>query len=732
VTAQASLSARQPFRFKPAVIIALVYLGLYTAWLALGASSEGERLLVGNTAQVVPALAAGMLALQRASILKSRARRAWMLFASGLALWAASSVVWMLTEMKLMTFSQVPVESIRLIGYAAFTAGLLILPRQARRNLTRLRLALDMVTFSTAATMLGWLVLVQPLLASAPQEQGLRFWNAVFPITDLLLLVLVINIYLITRPHQLAGIYPWIGACLAALMISDLAFSFWTLQNNYQVGGLIDLGWAIGYAALGLGSLEPEVLPGRSLTAEAQETAPHFGRQLEDRLQSILPLVITFVLGWYTIIAWQIRGRMDVLSLTVTAVLVLALVARQGVAAGETELQKYEMLVSSIAEPAFICSSKGKLILANPALLTSTGRSPNNALPGQPVTQLFEPGSLPADLLQTSLSQGWSGEAVMRGTDGSSFPVYLSLRPIPHFSGERVALAGTAHDLTLQKNQQAALKNAFDQIAAAHHQLEALNEQLEQKVAEKTQNLSEAYDQLEQQNRSLQMLDELKSDFVSLVSHELRAPLTNISGGIELVLNRPKRLPEEVGQSLSLVQVEIQRLNHFVESILDLSALDAGRTPLYPAPLDLTGMLQPLVRQLEAIHNVQRVEWQIPAGLPPVLADDRALASIFFHLIDNAVKYAPEGKITVKAWSDEQRVCVCVADQGPGIAAEALPLIFDKFYRLHHGDAQQVYGHGLGLYIVQRLLQAMNGGIRVENLAQGGTAFTFWLPAAEE
>ena len=307
------------------------------------------------------------------------------------------------------------------------------------------------------------------------------------------------------------------------------------------------------------------------------------------------------------------------------------------------------------------------------------------------------------------------------------------MRPIHRTGGDGLALAGTAHDLTLQKNQQAALQAAYEQIAMSHHQLETLNEVLEQKVEDKTRSLSEAYRILEQQNRTLQKLDEIKSDFVSMVSHELRAPLTNISGGIELVLGQPQPLPGSAAQSLTLVQTEIHRLTHFVETILDLSTLDADRMPFYPGPLPLADLIHVLRRQFEPAPGSERIVWQVPEDLPFVLADEHALTSVFFHLIDNALKYAPQGKIIIQAAAVEpNQVMVQVIDQGPGIPDEVIPLLFEKFYRVHRGDAQTVYGHGLGLYIVRRLLQVMDSDIRVENRPEGGACFKFWLKVIEE
>ncbi len=123
--------------------------------------------------------------------------------------------------------------------------------------------------------------------------------------------------------------------------------------------------------------------------------------------------------------------------------------------------------------------------------------------------------------------------------------------------------------------------------------------------------------------------------------------------------------------------------------------------------------------------------WQVPADLPPLLADEQALTSILFHLLDNAFKYAPQGQIWLSAaQSPDGRIQVRVEDEGPGIPPDVIPMLFDQFYRSNPQDAQTVYGHGLGLYIVQRLLDAMGGEICAENCPQGGASFTFWLPEA--
>jgi signal transduction histidine kinase len=130
-------------------------------------------------------------------------------------------------------------------------------------------------------------------------------------------------------------------------------------------------------------------------------------------------------------------------------------------------------------------------------------------------------------------------------------------------------------------------------------------------------------------------------------------------------------------------------------------------------------------------HTVKsRVKKEIEENLILVLADERALDSVFFHLLDNAAKYAPTGDITIEARGEAERVVVTVSDLGPGISAGQYEQVFEMFHRLDTSDAREIYGHGLGLPMVSRLLEAMGGGIRVDEKATVGMRLEFWLPAA--
>ena len=264
-----------------------------------------------------------------------------------------------------------------------------------------------------------------------------------------------------------------------------------------------------------------------------------------------------------------------------------------------------------------------------------------------------------------------------------------------------------------------------------HRQLGELNTGLEQKVAERTANLMDAYHRLEEQNKVLQELDQLKSDFVSMVSHELRNPLNNLGGGLELLLTRSKTRRTDKN-ALTLMQTEVRRLTRFVESILDVSAIEAGRLELHVTPVSLDPVFDSLTQYWDASEMIERLEFDLQPELPEVMAAQTALESILLHLVDNAIKYAPNGQVIVTAALQKQHVRIDVRDFGPGIPEEKRSLLFGRFQRLDAKDSQSVYGYGLGLYLSRRMLEQMGSSLIFEAPSGGGARFSFTLKVAKK
>jgi signal transduction histidine kinase len=337
-----------------------------------------------------------------------------------------------------------------------------------------------------------------------------------------------------------------------------------------------------------------------------------------------------------------------------------------------------------------------------------------------------------SDILETAARSGWSGEVDLIRRDGSHFPALVSLSPFENIRWGGVFLAGTAHDLSPVRDREDQLREALQEVGAARSELASLNAELELKVADRTNELQDTIQDLARLNEELQTLDQLKDEFVALVSHELRAPLTNIRSGIELVLEHGPKLSKKTHESLELVQAEIYRLMYFVESILDLSALEAGGVQFNMVPVELKPSALAARARLSPKDELERVQIKIQQDFPPVLADERALVSVLFHLMDNSLKYAPTGEIEVSAVEGSDCVTVAVRDEGPGIPEEEYEKVFEMFHRLDSSDAREVYGHGLGLPMVRRFVDAMDGSVIIVPRDDVGTSVEFTLQKADK
>jgi signal transduction histidine kinase len=363
--------------------------------------------------------------------------------------------------------------------------------------------------------------------------------------------------------------------------------------------------------------------------------------------------------------------------------------------------------------------------LANPALTRALVVQEENQVVGRSLATVFNQKSFTQELLERALWQECTLEVQL---SPMQIPYLVSLSPI--FSdGRQVLIAGAAHDLSEQKRQKEEVQKAYDELKVVYGQLEELNQKLEKKVDERTGTLQEAYKKLEEQNSMLQELDKLKSDFVSMVSHELRTPLTSLNGGLELLLNRKGRTIPDL-EPLSLMKNEVQRLTRFVENILDLSAMEAGRLEVQPVPVSLAAIAENISAQLLSTPGAERIQIDLPEDLPPVVADPGFLNSVINHLVDNAIKYAPAEAVIVDAVRQGKRLRIQVTDHGPGIPKEKRPLLFKRFQRLDARDSQVVYGYGLGLYFSQRMLQAMGSKLGFEEPLRGGARFYFLLKVA--
>jgi PAS domain S-box-containing protein len=225
-------------------------------------------------------------------------------------------------------------------------------------------------------------------------------------------------------------------------------------------------------------------------------------------------------------------------------------------------------------------------------------------------------------------------------------------------------------------------------------------------------------------------LEEIKDEFIGLVSHELRSPLTVVIGAVNTALSEGSRLSaEEMRQLLQDAAWEADSLSHLLENLLELSRAEAGRLVLHAEPMGVENVVQNVVEKISRRASGHRFLIDFARGLRPVPVDPLRLERILYNLLENAVNYSPQGsEIRVFAKRDRERLVIGIADQGIGISLRDQAKLFGAFQRLEHPGLEGVKGAGLGLLVCRRLVEAHGGRIWVESEPGRGSTFYFTLP----
>jgi len=262
---------------------------------------------------------------------------------------------------------------------------------------------------------------------------------------------------------------------------------------------------------------------------------------------------------------------------------------------------------------------------------------------------------------------------------------------------------------------------------------------LEQKISVKSRDeLGDLAGEFNRMAKKLKELDQMKDDFVSSVSHELRSPLTSIKGYVDFILRgKAGPLNKKLIEYLTIVKNNTSRLGMFINDILDLAKIEARRFDLGKEALELPPLIEEMVTffQPQAEEGKIQLEAVVPTSVSLVSADPDKLRQVFTNLLSNAFKFTPEGgKITIEAKNSasENFVEIAVKDTGAGIAQEELKKVFDKFQQIKpsEGKVKKVKGTGLGLAIVRGIVEAHGGRIWIESQLNKGSNFIFTLPKA--
>lgn len=262
------------------------------------------------------------------------------------------------------------------------------------------------------------------------------------------------------------------------------------------------------------------------------------------------------------------------------------------------------------------------------------------------------------------------------------------------------------------------------------------------------------YQEIAQKNKELARLERLKSEFISIVSHELKTPLTSIKNSLDIVSSgKTGEITENMSKFMNMAKRNVGKLSLIINDLLDMSKIEAGkmdytmeRTSLLPVIKDVTQNLTQIALQRNLELNVRTV-----GEIKDVIADANRIEQVLTNLVSNAIKFSPDkgviSIITKMVYADDivaeecfaeqinklkgEYVQVCVSDQGIGIEKEDLVHVFDKFEQIENSLSREVGGSGLGLSIAKQLIRAHNGAIWCDSVVNKGSSFYFVIPVAE-
>ena len=233
-----------------------------------------------------------------------------------------------------------------------------------------------------------------------------------------------------------------------------------------------------------------------------------------------------------------------------------------------------------------------------------------------------------------------------------------------------------------------------------------------------------------QEVERLEQVDQMRTDFVSMVSHELRNPLATIRGFGQLLRDRPESIGDEQRHhAYDVIVRQVDRMASLIDNVLDVSRLESDTFSYAVVPYEPALLAAETAQEARGVWSQHQIVVDAPDGLPPAKGDSDRLKQVLLNLVSNACRYSAEGStVTLRARSDGTNLRIDVADEGAGIPAESVPLLFNRFARLRTPDAQKVRGTGLGLYISRRIVEAHGGRITVESEPGRGSTFSVEVP----
>jgi PAS domain S-box-containing protein len=397
-------------------------------------------------------------------------------------------------------------------------------------------------------------------------------------------------------------------------------------------------------------------------------------------------------------------------------------------------------LFENATEGIILTNGLGNIVLANPAAERMFGYA-SEELNGQPVEVLI-PGSFRHGhqalregfhKKPSNRSMGANRDLFALKKNGEEFPVEISLS---HYkkSNELFVIAFIV-DITLRKEVEKNLVKKQTELEKVTFEIRKLNTELERKVDERTHILKEALEKLEQSQIELhtaldkeKQLNEIKSRFVSMASHEFRTPLSTVLSSATLISKYAKEDDQQKrDRHIGRIKDSVKHLNDILEDFLSLGKLDEGRISTDPFEFNLRELIEETLIDVKVVLKPgQKFNFKYE-GEENINSDKKLVRNILINLISNAAKFSEEdAPITITAKSENETNSITVTDKGIGISQKDQEHLFTMFYRA--SNVTNIQGTGLGLHIVKRYLDLIKGTVNLQSTLGKGTSITITFP----
>lgn len=675
--------------FAFAAAAAAVAVAAFLAWTGFVEGGATLTSAVDDIGETVAAMVAALSCAFAARRSSGRSRLAWRLLAASAASWGLGQAIVSFYEIGLGT--AVPFPSAADAGFLAAMplafAGVLAFPLNPSRAVPVTRLVLDGGILTFSLLFVGAALGLGNVSSTSPVTPLAQLVGIAHPLGGLLMIAVIL------WPIRRAGF--WLGGPmllllggLAANSVPDTAFAYWIANgSDGAFGKLLGAGRVLAYLLIALAALWP---PSSRPTPHERPVA---------LWQVMIPWVallgVAITAGVLAVTGHPFAPMLAALGGPLALLLVLSeLQSRRA----ETQFRNQKALLEQIIAKAPFGIARHRADMT----LIEVHRTVGSLVEGE--TRASSPSTMADFLPPEEISRAF--EKLQQLRDGSAESIEGESPGLRADGTKGGWWQWSVHKVRKEDGSLDYFLVMFADTSAEHEAKEAAMANL----------------------AGLERLSELKSEFVSMVSHEFRTALTGIQGFSE-VMRDQAITTDEMKEFAGDINSDAMRLNRMITELLDLDRMESGRMTLHRGPVDLNNTVREAVERAQVSGSKHVIKTDLEPALPVVMGDADRLFQVVANLLSNAGKYSPEGaEVLVTSRVQDGNVQISVRDHGQGIPPEFLDRLFGRYERFESNPKKQVIGTGLGLAITRQIVEMHKGRIWVESMVGVGSVFHFTVP----